>query len=243
LAFSEALEKGFGNAHSIHEAGQSARWLVEQAREHLAVLIGAEDSSEIVFTSGATESNNWVLSAFSHIAISPFEHSSIREPAVAAGAKILKNESYQLSPLSAAIELMSVMSVNNETGAILEVPEVLPETRLHRDITQQVGKMPTQLDAVDFASFSAHKFGALKGVGALYVRNGVAIEPLLLGGGQEQGRRAGTLNVPGIVALGQAAAIALGEIEPGLALAASWKSFVASLTGDRPVMRLLRPIS
>lgn len=211
-AVTEALRHDYGNAHSIHEAGRSARIAVDRAREQVAALLGADDPQEIVFTSGATEANNWILRVFDRLAVSPFEHSSVREPAGLAGAEVLENDGYDLAPPTSAPRLVSVMGVNNETGAILKPPQT-GDAKLHRDLTQSVGKVPFGLEGLDFASFSAHKFGGPKGIGGLYIRGGEAIEPLLLGGGQEHGLRAGTLNVPGIVGFGVAAAIALDERE------------------------------
>lgn len=225
----EHWERLYANAHSIHSPGQLAGAEIERARERVAALIGAEDPSEILFTSGATESNNWVLSNFDEIFISPFEHSSVREPSLFRGGVVLGGlaEPPLPQPLSFATEssarengtaqergaLMSVMSVNNETGIRVAHPSVPLDTKLHRDITQQVGKLPVDLTGVHFASFSAHKFGGLKGTGALYIRDGDTLEPLLRGGGQERGLRAGTLNVTGIVAMGIAAEVAMDRLE------------------------------
>ena len=225
----EHWERLYANANSIHSPGQLAGAEIERARERVAALIGADDPSEIVFTSGATESNNWVLSNFDEIFISPFEHSSVREPALHQGGVVLGGfaESPLHQPLSSATEasvgehgraqergaLVSVMSVNNETGSLINLPSIPLGTKLHRDITQQVGKLPVDLTGVHFASFSAHKFGGLKGTGALYIRDGEALEPLLRGGGQERGLRAGTLNVTGIVAMGIAAEVAMDRLD------------------------------
>jgi len=201
-----------GNAHSIHEAGREARALVEGGRARVANLLGAEDPSQIIFTSGATEANNWVISQFDRIAISPFEHSSVREPALHRGASVLGNDGYNLETPIGEPSLLAVMGVNNETGAIIE-PPFKPGPMLHRDLTQSVGKVPFDLTGVAFASCSAHKLGGPKGVGALYVRDAGSIEPLLRGGGQEAGLRAGTLNVPGIVGMGLAAQLSHEERE------------------------------
>lgn len=206
------LQEDFGNSQSIHAWGRSAARAVQVARQRVADLIGAEDPSQVVFTSGATESNNTVLSLYDSVAISPFEHSSVREPAFRSGAHVLDNDGYDLraAPVGG---LLSVMLVNNETGAILELPPGSPRA-LHRDVTQAAGKILMNLDGVDYASLSAHKIGGPKGVGALYLANPVGPLtdwPFLCGGEQEDGRRAGTLNVPGIVGFGAAAAIASAE--------------------------------
>ena len=206
--------ESFGNANSIHEPGRRAMAAVDLARQRVASLIGAEDPSQVVFTSGATETNNWVLNQFAGTAgyVSPFEHSSAFEPGRRYGYRTLLNEGWNLSTDGLLDRgLVSVMSVNNETGALLEVRQFSgPRFFLHSDITQQVGKLAVNLDGVDFASLSAHKFYGPKGVGALYCSADTP-EPLLLGGGQEEGSRAGTLNVPGIVGMGCAAAIATEE--------------------------------
>jgi cysteine desulfurase len=207
------LEDEFGNASSIHAFGQSARAAVERARERLAALIGADDPTQITFTSGATESNNWVLRSFPSGVFSPFEHSAVREPAIFLGYEPLANEELTLQPPPRRAELLSVMSVNNEIGAQWDASAFRPYAdKIHSDLTQSVGKLPTDLSGLDYASLSAHKFYGPKGVGALYTADD-PLPPLLLGGEQEQGLRAGTLNVAGIVGLGAAAAIAADEWE------------------------------
>lgn len=201
------LQADFGNPHSLHHWGRKAMAAVERARESVAELIGAEDPSEVVFTSGATESNNWALRIFPNTWISPFEHSSLWEPAQRLGRGILRNDGWTLSlPPGAEPDLIAVMAVNNETGAILEAPDASAPRLV--DATQAAGK--TALPDWDLLSLSAHKLHGPKGVGALAVRGGL-IEPLLVGGDQEEGRRAGTLNVPAIVGFGAAARIAREE--------------------------------
>jgi len=216
----------FGNANSIHDPGRRAKAAVDLARERVATLIGAEDASQIIFTSGATEANNWVLSKFagSTTVISPFEHSSVRETAIHFGSQMLANEGYRLHPAPVGAELVSLMSVNNETGAILEFPDS-PGALRHSDITQQVGKLPVNLKGLAFASFSGHKFYGPKGVGALYLAD-PTLEPLHFGGEHEDGLRAGTLNVPGIVGIGAASSIAQEEMETNLQHAQSLRALV-----------------
>lgn len=209
------LADDFGNANSIHRLGQHARAAVESAREKIAALIGAEDPSEIIFTSGATESNNWVLRSFSNGYVSPFEHSSVREPAHRFGYRELTNVDYALE-VPDKVDLASVMLVNNETGAILDPSRFRRAAAfLHSDITQAVGKIPVDVQQleVDAASFSAHKIYGPKGVGALYLKGGSLLEPFMIGGEQENGLRGGTLNVPGIVGFGKAAELLLDEME------------------------------
>lgn len=191
------LSEDFGNANSIHSPGLHAYAAVERAREKVAAAIGAEDPSEIVFTSGATEANNWVLAAFPGGWVSPVEHSSIWE---------------QIGPrgLSSGHEIpetgfVSMMAVNNETGGVYGRPRA---EKVHVDATQAIGKLPFSVEGADFVSFSAHKFHGPKGVGALFARGAEFPAPLLFGGEQESGYRAGTLNVPAIVGMGEAIEIA-----------------------------------
>jgi cysteine desulfurase len=212
------MRGGFGNANSIHAFGQRAHAAVELARIRVAALIGADDPAQIIFTSGATESNNQVLRSFSVGAVSPFEHSAIREPAKQLGFGVLPNDGYCVSPPAEHVELLSLMTVNNEIGTIWE-PASLSEYAdfVHSDITQAVGKVPLTLDGMAFASFSAHKFYGPKGVGALYYRD-YPPKALMVGGEQENALRGGTLNVPGIVGMGLAAALAEDEMESSLQL-------------------------
>jgi len=205
------LEDDFGNANSIHAWGQRAHAAVETARQHVADLLRCAPE-EVVFTSGATESNNWILKSFSPVTVSPFEHSSVWETAKTLGNRTLANDGYKLFADPEA-ELVSVMLVNNETGAVLTPP---PTKRLHRDVTQALGKLPIDLTGVGYASMSAHKLYGPKGVGALYIRNAVPLGPLLNGGEQEDGLRAGTLNVPAIVGFGTACRLASERMESDL---------------------------
>lgn len=205
------LGEEFGNAHSLHAWGMRAGEAVERAREQVALLIGAEDPSQITFTSGATEANNWVLEApRGSLWISPFEHSSMREPALRRGAHLLPNRDLVFQPRleGGGPSLVCVMAVNNEIGTIWRAPDYGgPGDLIHSDLTQAVGKLPIDLDGLDFAGFSAHKFYGPKGVGALYSRDQPP-DPLILGGEQERGYRGGTLNVAAIVGMGMAAEIA-----------------------------------
>ncbi len=180
---------------------------VEDARERIAVVLGAEDPSQILFTSGATESNNWIAHFYTTgLVMSPFEHSSMREAGLFYGAEELKNEGYALRPQSA--DLQSVMLVNNETGAILTP---LPDIPVHRDVTQAVGKVPVDLSTMDYASLSAHKFGGPKGVGLLYAARTMSVRPFMHGGEHELGLRAGTMNVAGIVGMAKAVELAVAS--------------------------------
>jgi cysteine desulfurase len=223
------LSEEFGNAHSIHQFGRKAMEAVELARQRVADLIEAEDPSQVVFTSGATESNNWILRSFPGAVISPFEHSSLFEPGRLLGCgvidpKVLLGEAPRqpVDPLPLRVtpspnsmpqvtQLISVMAVNNELGTMWDVREFRPDADLlHTDATQALGKVPFSVDGIDYASFSSHKLYGPKGIGALYLRG--LLDPLIAGGEQEHGVRGGTLNVPGIVGFGAAAAIAQDEM-------------------------------
>lgn len=196
-----------GNPHSLHSSGRGAMAAVDTAREQVAALIGAEDPGEIVFTSCATEANNWLLSAYPDAAVSPFEHSSIHERAKASHLRFLGNDGLAVERYDA--RLVSVMKINNEIGTIFNPEEFAStETAVHSDITQAAGKIEIDATKLDYASFSAHKFYGPKGVGALYAKGAQFPPALLLGGDQENRHRAGTLNVPGIVGMGAAAELA-----------------------------------
>lgn len=229
----------YGNASSIHALGQKARAAVEDARSQVADLIGAETGA-IVFTSGGTESDNTALrgvamalrSKGSHIITTTIEHSAILHT-----CRQLEQEGFRvtylpvdrlgllsLDRLREAIDedtiLISVMHANNEIGIIEPVKKmaVLARERgvlFHTDAVQTVGKIALDVGdlGVDLLSLSAHKFHGPKGVGALYVRGDVAMFPLLHGGSHERSRRAGTLNVPGIVGLGKTCELAKASLE------------------------------
>lgn len=235
------LHERFGNPSSSHEYGRQAKEAVETARARLAVLLGA-DTSEIVFTSGGTEANNQALIATAHIHARRGKHiitTEIEHPAVINPLLRLEEQGFSVSILPvdtygqldpAAVEraitretvLISVMHANNEVGTLQPLAEIGTIARnhgivFHTDAAQSVGKIPTRVDElqVDLLTVAGHKFYAPKGVGALYVRKGTAIEPYLLGAGHESGRRAGTENVPYIVALGKAAELAQQRIIAG----------------------------
>ncbi len=235
-----AMLEGFGNPSSRHRLGARAREAVEQARRGVAALIGA-DPEEIVFTGGGTEANNAAVFGAArarahrgrHAVVSAVEHPSVLEP-----AKALAREGFQvtlvppgadgvvaadrfLDALTPETVFVSLMMVNNEVGAMMPVAEVAAATRsrsphavVHCDLVQAAGRLPVDVHRldVDLASLSAHKLHGPKGVGALYVRKDVGLQPLLLGGGQERGMRSGTENVPGIVGFGVAARLALDEL-------------------------------
>lgn len=232
--FSEA----FGNTLSPHAFGRRARKATETAREELAALLNAKPQ-EIVFLSNASEANNTAIYSTAHalshkgkhIIVSPIEHHSILGP-----AKHLGKYGYDvtLAPVNSeglvdvkAIEtlirpdtiLVAIAHANNEIGTIQPIEAIgkmLREKGIYFlvDAVQTVGHIPVdvkQLNA-DFLSLSAHKFYGSQGVGALFVRQGIIYEPIILGGDQERSRRAGTLNVPGIVGLGAAAKLSQGRM-------------------------------
>ena len=236
------MTEQFGNAASrTHAYGWAAAKLAEVARERLATGIGAHPE-EIIFTSGATESNNlaikgaaWALErSGNHIVTCATEHKAVLDPCQALARKgfavnVLPVDGVgRLDPgrLAAALVegsvLVSVMLANNETGTLQPIREIAAAcgergVLLHCDATQAVGKIPVDVDAlgVDLLSFSAHKIYGPKGVGALYVRRRkprLHLVPLLDGGGHEQGLRSGTLNVPGVVGFARALELGLEEM-------------------------------
>lgn len=229
------LAEHYGNPSSGHALGRASHEAVEDARAELAAAIGA-DTDEVVFTSGGTESNNLALkgvlmrepaSAGGHLVITALEH-----PAVARPAKFLERLGYQLTVVGCdrfgivipdAIEaalrpntrLVSVIHANNEIGTLQPIREIAQvcqahQVLLHTDAAQSIGKVRALVDElnIDMLSIAGHKVYAPKGVGALFVRRGVALEPVLHGAGHEGGVRAGTENVPYIVALGRALTLA-----------------------------------
>lgn len=209
----------WGNAHSIHSLGLQAHEAVEKARAQIATLIGAEDPEQIIFTSGSTEACNVVLKALGPTThVSPFEHSAIRVPAARMHCPVIPNDGWKLTPDPEAKKL-AVMKVNNETGAVLN-PRMVDKAFVFSDITQAIGKIPIDISECDAAALSAHKFHGPQGVGALYLEdpNCLGCENALIEGGtHEHGMRGGTLNVPGIVGMGEAARIAHETLDEKLA--------------------------
>jgi cysteine desulfurase len=224
------LKEHYGNPSSGYAFAAKARRAVDLARERLAALLGCEPS-EIVFTSGGTEANNTVInsalqfeSRVKHVVTSAVEHSAVLHPCqdlAKHGCEVTfvgvdRDGNVDLAELEAAIlpetTLVSVMWANNETGVLFPVEKIAEICRakgvlFHTDAVQAVGKIPIRLrdTAINFLSLSAHKFHGPKGVGALYVDRRTRFHPLIVGGGQENGRRGGTENVASIVGLGKAA--------------------------------------
>ncbi len=235
------MREAYGNPSSKHRKGMEAEAYVKEAAQALASVLKVEPKS-IIFTSGGTESNNMALigaamanrRAGTHIITTPIEHASVYNPLL-----FLEKSGFSLTvlevdergivkpdSLKAALRpdtvLVSIMAVNNEIGAVEPVEEYAkiiheqnPKTIFHVDGIQAFGKMnlyPGRM-GIDLYSISGHKLHAPKGVGALYVKPGVRLQPLLLGGGQQRDMRSGTENVPGIAGLGMAARIAYDTLE------------------------------
>ncbi|MFH1672693.1 MAG: cysteine desulfurase family protein [Pseudomonadota bacterium] len=238
-AMAPYLYRKFGNPSSGYRLGQEAKEGVEAARGQVAGLLECS-AEEVCFTSGGTESNNTVIKGVAHTLREKGTHiitTSIEHPAITNPALFLLNQGYDVTfvPVNGAgvvdpddvkksikdtTILISVMHANNETGTIEPIAEIGKVAResgilFHTDAAQSVGKIGTNVAElnVDFLSLAGHKVYAPKGVGALYIRNGITVEPLIHGSGQERGRRAGTENVPFVVGLGAACALAKEEME------------------------------
>ncbi|HEA8088661.1 TPA: NifS family cysteine desulfurase [Campylobacter coli] len=236
------LKDMYGNPNSLHQWGSATHPALREAMDKLYAGLGANDLDDIVITSCATESINWVLKGiyFDHILDKERNEviiSSVEHPAVAAAAQFLKSLGVKLIELPVNEEgvstpqdlqnvisdktaLVSVMWANNETGMIFDIQKMAEITHefgalFHTDATQAVGKIKVNLNQVevDFASFSAHKFHGPKGVGGLFIKKGLKLTPLLHGGEHMGGRRSGTLNVPYIVAMAEALRIANTMLE------------------------------
>lgn len=227
----------YGNPNSLHKFGTQTHKALEKAVDQAYKAINAADADDIIFTSCATESNNWVLQSIwvdkilngdkNHIVTSEVEH-----PSVLSTCKFLEEQGVKVSYLpvneQGVVEahtvksfitdqtaLVSIMWANNETGMIFPIEEIGQICKekgvlFHTDAVQAVGKIPVDMQSVnvDFMSFSAHKFHGPKGIGALYIKDSQALSPLLHGGEHMGGRRSGTLNVPYIVGMGEAMELA-----------------------------------
>lgn len=222
LAALEAAARVAGNPSSVHGFGRAARAVVDRARVQVAQLAGAK-AENVIFVSGGTEANNLAIASRGSrpLIVSGIEHESVLKPAQAAGARILevrRNGQVDLDDLAEALReagqpaFVSIMLANNETGVIQPVREAAELVHaagglLHCDAAQAPGRIELDLNALgaDLVSLSAHKMGGVLGVGALVLKSDLPIAPMLVGGGQEKYRRAGTENVPAIAAFGAAA--------------------------------------
>lgn len=218
----EAALHAAGNPSSVHRFGRAARALVDRARVQLAQLVGAKPEN-VVFVSGGTEANNLALASRGDrpLIVSGIEHDSVLKPAQMANARILRvrrDGRIDLDDLAAALRdagrpaFVSIMLANNETGVIQPVREAAGLVHeaggvLHCDASQAPGRIALDIGELgaDLMSLSAHKMGGVLGAGALVLTNEAVVDPLLIGGGQERFRRAGTENVPAIAAFGAAA--------------------------------------
>lgn len=234
-SYIEVSQKLFGNPSSLHELGEITTGLLNQSRKQLASLLNVE-ANEIYFTSGGTEGDNWAIKGTAlekrtfgkHIITSSIEHPAVlrtMEQLERLGWSVTYlpiNQEGKIDPkeLKEAIRdetvLVSIMAINNETGSIQPLEEVgkiledYPAIHFHVDAVQSVGLLDLNLreSRIDMAVFSGHKFHAPKGTGFMYVKDGRKLMPLLNGGGQENGQRSGTENVPGIAAMAKALRIA-----------------------------------
>jgi cysteine desulfurase len=262
-AMVEILRERFGNPSSTHTEGAAARSALEAARAEVAGLLGVA-AGEVIFTAGATEANNTVVRGAvaarpgrGHVVATTIEHPSVEEPLrelEARGVAVTRvpvDRDGRLDPgtFAAALRddtaLAAVILANNETGVLQEVAKLAEAAHargawLHVDATQAVGKIPVDAVALgaDTLAASAHKLNGPKGTGCLVVRAPVALPALLVGGGQERGRRGGTENVAGIVGFGVACALARAELPQREARLAAlrdrlWDGIAASVPGVR----------
>jgi len=260
------LRGDFGNPSSVHAYGRAAREIVEDARDRVATSVGASPA-EIIFTGGGTEADNLAIKGAAsklrgngdHVITSAFEHHAVLDSVewlgrngfevtvLPVGADGIVDPDQVAAAVRPSTVVVSIMAVNNEIGTAQPVAAigravkgVNPSTLVHTDAVQMLGNLPVDLHelGVDFAAFSAHKFGGPKGVGFLYARSHAPVEALLHGGGHEGGRRSGTLNVPGLAGLGSAAEIAAKEVDHkiervGALRARLWAGIKDSIKGAR----------
>ncbi|HZK51570.1 MAG TPA: cysteine desulfurase family protein, partial [Actinomycetota bacterium] len=235
------LRGDFGNPSSVHAYGRAAREIVEDARDRVASAVGASPA-EIVFTGGGTEADNLAIKGAArklrgngnHVITTAFEHHAVLDTVEWLGHDEFETTVLPVGPdglvdpssVAAAVRpstiLVSVMAVNNEIGTAQPLAEIVRavkeanhSTLVHTDAVQMLGNLPVNVHelGLDFAAFSAHKFGGPKGVGFLFARSHTPVEALLHGGGHEGGLRSGTLNVPGLAGMGVAAEIAAKEVD------------------------------
>lgn len=258
----------FGNPSSLHALGGEAERLLSQSRSVIAGLLGVKHT-EIVFTSGGTEGNNLAIKGTAialrsrgrHIITTAVEHASVSEAFKqlemlgfeVTYAPVDENGVVSVQSIGQALRhdtiLVSVIHVNNETGAVQPVAEIgrllrkHPKVRFHTDHVQGVGKVPLSLyDAnVDLCTISGHKFHGVKGTGILYVREGVVLDPILSGGQQENQYRSGTENLPGIVAMAKALRMTLEKQEDKIQHLNEMKHALLSFFGSMPNVVLNTP--
>jgi len=251
------LTDQYGNPSSIHKLGRTANKAIQNARKQIANLINAQ-ADEIFFTSGGTESNNITLHGFAyakkgnHIITSSIEHEAILEP-----CKKLEKDGFLVTYLPVSSDglvdptdiknaitkdtcLVSIMFANNEVGTvqpIKEISKICKEKQIpfHSDAVQAVGKMPIDVRDLELSamSISSHKLNGPKGIGAIYIKKGIKIEPLILGGGQENGIRSGTENVASIVGFGKACELAKENLQKNIVHLKSLRdSLVSKITSE-----------
>ena len=241
--YTEVASKIWGNPSSLHSLGNQASRILEASRKQIADLLGKK-SSEIFFTSGGTEGDNWVIKGVAferahlgkHIIVSSIEHPAVKESALwlrSQGfevelAPVTRDGFVDIEKLADLIRpdtiLVSIMAANNEIGSIQPIKvisdllEKHPTVSFHVDAVQAIGKMPLVdflTERVDFATFSGHKFHSVRGVGFIFAKEGKKISPLLTGGGQESDKRSTTENVAGIAATAKALRLVLDQFEAG----------------------------
>ncbi len=263
----DAMTAGFGNPSSTHAPGREARQKLASAREAVAKSLGATPG-EIFFTSGGTEGDNWAIRGGcrlmrhkgKHIISSLTEHDAVRK-----SLDYMESQGWEVTRLApgpdgavsadavaAALRpdtaLVSLMLVNNETGAVTDIPAVAKAIKaancpalLHTDAIQAYMKIPFTVKSLgaDMVTLSGHKIGAPKGIGAQYVRAGLRLPPLVLGGGQEDGKRSGTENMPGICAFAAAAEAAQADKDAMERMAALRQGIVDALSPALPDMQVI----
>ena len=241
--YSEVASKIWGNPSSLHSLGSQAGRILEASRKQIADLLGKK-STEIFFTSGGTEGDNWVIKGVAferahlgkHIIVSSIEHPAVKESALwlrSLGfevdlAPVTREGFVDMEKLADLIRpdtiLVSIMAANNEIGSIQPIKDISallenhPTVSFHVDAVQAIGKMPLAdflTNRVDFATFSGHKFHSVRGVGFVFAKEGKKISPLLTGGGQESDKRSTTENLAGIAATAKALRLVLDQFEAG----------------------------
>lgn len=263
------MEANYGNPSSLHKKGLIAEKEVDKARERVAKALAVK-KNEIVFTSSGTEANHLALFGAAEQYISRGKHiitTGIEHACVYDAAKALEARGWQVTFVGAGADgvvsvdrikaawredtvLVSVMYVNNETGALQPIREIgaflkdKPKTLFHVDAVQALGKVPLKIKeaGIDLLAVSAHKIHGPKGVGALYVRDGVKLTPMFYGGGQEKGLRSGTENVPGIVGFGVAVERTMKEMPQAAAQMRELRDYLAGqITATIPDVRINTP--